>query len=68
MIGNLPMTTPVRLCPICGSSKIVVVEPNAIQVMSGVAHVLKCECGAIITLSVVKPSRAPYEDEVNDSL
>ena len=43
-------------------------EPNAIQVRSGVAHVLKCECGAVITLSVIKPSSAPYENEVNDSL
>jgi hypothetical protein len=51
-------TPPVRVCPLCGSDRVTIREPNAIQARSGVAHVLRCECGAIITLSILRPSDA----------
>jgi len=55
-----------RTCPLCGSSKLVDVEPSDEQIATGVTCVLHCECGAIITLSVqkkVKPeSPAPKEN------
>jgi hypothetical protein len=44
--------TPVRVCPLCGSTKIAVAEPDTEQAAAGVTCILNCECGAVITLAV----------------
>jgi hypothetical protein len=48
-------TNRVRNCPLCGSEQIRVLEPDAIQTRIGYSLILKCECGAVVTMTVLKP-------------
>jgi hypothetical protein len=55
----------IRTCPLCASPNIKLIEPDPIQAREGVSYVLKCECGAIVAMTVLKePQRhkeAPLE-------
>jgi hypothetical protein len=47
-------TAPVRKCPLCGSERIEILEPDAQQIRTGAAIALRCACGALITMNVLK--------------
>jgi len=49
--------SPVRKCPLCGSEKIKLLEPDPFQIRAGQSLVVKCECGALVTMTILKPEQ-----------
>jgi hypothetical protein len=48
------MSPLIHNCPLCGSGQIALLEPDPFQSRAGVGWVLKCECGAISAITVLK--------------
>jgi hypothetical protein len=62
---RMSQSTTVRACPLCGSKQITVMQADAEQAAAGVTCILKCECGAVVTLSVLQRGKngAPVTKE-----
>jgi hypothetical protein len=60
------MDATIRKCPLCGSEEIRLIEPDPFQTRAGVSYVLKCECGAIVAMTVLKESKGDPQPKPDD--
>lgn len=54
----------IRVCPLCGSNRVTVSEPNPIQARQGIGYILRCACGAVATITVLKRSQTAAKHEL----
>jgi hypothetical protein len=59
----MTQSTTVHTCPLCGSKQIKIIEPDSMQSRNGVSYVLRCECGAIVAMTVLKESKTATKDD-----